>query len=415
MMSFVVVLVVFGGLSAQPQPGDIFREYHYTAETIVELDPDSKRTDPRLLKRRQVSHRTRSMDIWDLEDAVKAEMVLELWGGHVGTSGHRFRVNEGDWIPIPQLTGTPTDPHCYFRNQLGSVVIPITLESLKLGLNTFEFRCGPQICHSFDWGIYKVYSFTIRLYYNETKPRPDGRLISHRDGDSITDMPVFEVEAVGTEGDDNKLEFTRSDAIRVDFVGLYTDFDWEGNGIYHQWHYQIEQGEIKRNIGSAAAEPFRVTWNTEWIPDQDEPVRIAAFITDTHGITYMTPAVSVKLQREKRSVKMFTAFDVPEKFGVRKGRTMTCKVAVPDEPGQATAARLILSTWAGGHADAIGFNDVKVVDKMGRGDYYGYGSVGFDPGILRRGDNTFFIFSNTSHHAAEVNWPGPVVMLEFRK
>jgi len=400
---------------AQPQPGDIFREYHYTSETIVELDPDSKRTDPRLLKRRQVSHRKRSMDIWDLEDAVKAEMVLELWGGHVGTSGHRFKVNEGDWIPIPQLAGTLTDPHCYFRNQLGSVIISMPLEQLNLGLNTFEFRCGPQVCHDFDWGIYKVYSFTIRVYYNDSKPRPDGRIISHNDGDEIMDMPVFEAEAIGTEGDETKLEFTRSDAVRVDFVGFYNDFDWEGNGIYRQWHYQIEQGEMKRHIGSATDTPFRITWDTEWIPDQEESVRIAALITDTHGVTYMTPAVSLKLRRSERSVKMYTAFDVPEKFGVRKGQKMTCKIAVPDDPEPAVSGRLFLSTWAGGHADAIGLNDIKIVDRMGRGDYYGYDSVALDPAVLREGDNTFFIFSNTSHHAAEVNWPGPVIMLEYRK
>jgi hypothetical protein len=32
-------------LQAQPKPGDIFREYHYTSDMIVEFDPGSKRTD----------------------------------------------------------------------------------------------------------------------------------------------------------------------------------------------------------------------------------------------------------------------------------------------------------------------------------------------------------------------------------
>lgn len=69
--SLLLVLIVWSwtGLStqAQPKPGDIFREHRYTAETIFELDPGSKRTDAKLLKRRSISHRERTLDIYDLK------------------------------------------------------------------------------------------------------------------------------------------------------------------------------------------------------------------------------------------------------------------------------------------------------------------------------------------------------------
>ena len=70
--------------------------------------------------------------------------------------------------------------------------------------------------------------------------------------------------------------------------------------------------------------------------------------------------------------------------------------------------------WAGNHADAIGLNDHKIIDRIGKEDYYSYDLVPFDPKILQKGANAFYIFSNTVQHAAEINWPGPAVLLEFK-
>src|SRR5262245_25676174 len=63
-------------LPAQPKPGDIFREYHYTSDMIVEFDPASKQTNPKALLRRSISGRERGLDLWDLEDAVRAEISM---------------------------------------------------------------------------------------------------------------------------------------------------------------------------------------------------------------------------------------------------------------------------------------------------------------------------------------------------
>ena len=38
----------------------------------------------------------------DLDRAVGAEVVLEQWGGHAGTSDKRLRLNGNDWIAIPE-------------------------------------------------------------------------------------------------------------------------------------------------------------------------------------------------------------------------------------------------------------------------------------------------------------------------
>jgi hypothetical protein len=414
----VIVVLVAASLSpvaAQPKPGDIFREYHYTSDTIIEFDPASKQQDPKALLRRSISQRRRSLDIWDLEDATRAEVSLEFWGGHPGTSGQKLRVNDGDWIDIPQIQGTPGDPRCFHRYLPGTVHIPLSIGALKSGPNQFEFKAGSQICHSFDWGIYKVYSFTVRVYYKNTKPHPAGRIVAPVAGAAIGDDPVVEAEAQGSPPAPGKLEFTPGDVRQVDFLGLYEDFNWEGDGVYRQWHYQTDQGVLRRHIGTANGPQYRVTWSNRWVPDQSRPVQIAARITNVHGITYFTTPVEVRLTRNGRSVRMYRATDIPEAFSVRAGQRMSCKLPIPDDPSTARAARIVLSTWAGNHGEAFGFNEKKIANRIGRNDYYSFDTMSFDPNLLHTGDNEFFIFSGTQEHAMEINWPGPVVLLEFLK
>ena len=409
------LFLVAAVLPAQPKPGDIFHEYHYTSEMIVEFDAGSKQQNPKALLRGSVSHRERNLDIWDLEDAERAEVALEFWGGHPGTSDQKLRVNGGEFIQIPQIEGTPTDPRCYHRMLPGTVVVPIPLSSLKQGRNVFEFRAGPQICHSIDWGIYKIYSFTVRVYYNNTKPHPTGRIISPMPGSAIDDLPMVEATAEESPAAPDKTEFTPGPVRQVDFVALYEDFNWEGDGVFRRWHYQTDQGVLRHHLGTVTQKPYRVTWDNRWVPDQDQPVEIAARITNVHGVTYMTPAAEVRLERRSRSVRMYKASEIPEAFGVRIGETKRCKVKIGDDPRQASQARLAISTWAGNHGDALGFNGSKIADRVGKDDYYGYDLIEFDPRVLHSGDNDFFIFSNTVEHAAEVNWPGPAVLLEFPK
>jgi hypothetical protein len=400
--------------AADPAPGDLFHEYRYDAETIIEVDPDTQQPNLKFAKRRQVSFRVRSLDIWDLEDATRAEIAFEIWGGHAGTSGQTVRVNGGAWTPIPEVEGTPGEPRCYHRTRLGSAVVPLPIGAIKLGRNTFEFRAGKQICHSINWPIYKIYGFTVRVYYDPArKPRPDGRIVGPRDGGTIGDGPALAAEVRGAPGNPDKLEFTPSSVTRVEYVGLYDDFNWEGDGRFRRWHFQLERGALARHIGTATAPPYRVTWDNRWIPDQTQPIELAARIVDSHGLVYMTSSLRVTLSRPDRSVRLYRASGVPEAFGVRIGQRKSCEVVIAEDPRRARAARLVVSTWAGAHADAIGFNGRKVFDRIGRPDDYGYDVREIDPAVFRRGNNEFFIFSGTEEHQAEVNWPGPAVILEF--
>ena len=89
-------------------------------------------------------------------------------------------------------------------------------------------------------------------------------------------------------------------------------------------HYRARRAQTARRHGGRAA-PYAVTWDTTWVPDQDQPVRIAARVTDHSGLIYMTPEVAVRLRREGRSVRMYKATEVPEAFGVRVGRRRSAR------------------------------------------------------------------------------------------
>lgn len=389
-------------IRADAGPGDVFREYTY-ANRFHELDPGA--TNPGSASLRVGSGEEKNLDIFGLGSAVRAELSVEYWGGHSGTSDQKFRVNGNDWIQIPQPKNTPTPPQCYYRTVLGRATVPLPLEHLKRGHNVFQFAAVRQICHSFNWGFFWVYAFTVRVYYKPSSPETTGEITTPADDARIGDFPRLTAKAASTH-------HTIS---RVDYIAHYEDFNWEGDGVYRQWHYQTERGALRHHVGTATAPPYAVTWDTSWVPDQDQPVRIVAWITNNDGVTYVTPEVKVTLSRLGRSVKMYKPYDVPEVFGVRVKQRKTCKIDVADDPAKAAAARLFLSTWSAAHAEEIGLNGRVLVKSIGAIHNYSYDAIPVPLDAIRKGVNTFHIYSGTQEHAAEVNWPGPVLMLEFRE
>ncbi len=399
-----LALLLLAGVSAQgagPVPGDIFREYTY-GRRFGEVDPGAKRPGPQVDGMRAAAMGERVLEVPTLSGAVRAEVSVEYWGGHIGTSDQKFQVNGGEWIRIPQPEGTAGRPQCYYRTLLGRATVPVPLEQLRNGRNVFRFTAGPQLCYSFDWGFYWVYSFTLRLYYAPAT-LPDARIVSPAVGGEIRDYPRLALEA----------RATREPIARVEFLGHYEDFNWEGDGTFRQWHYITERGSLARHIGSATAPPYAVTWDTTWVPDQDRQVRIAARVTNLAGFIYMTPEVSVRLRREGRSVRMYKASEVPEAFGVRVGKRKECKIPVNGPLENARAARLVLSTWSAAHGDEIGLNGMKIAGPIGLVHNYSFDALSVPLRLLRAGDNVFSIFSNTTEHAIEVNWPGPVLLVEY--
>lgn len=192
-------------------------------------------------------------------------------------------------------------------------------------------------------------------------------------------------------------------------------FDYEGNGIYRQWHYNYRYGKITRHLGSVDKAPFALTWRTDWIPDQDRPIQVVARIRDTAGTYYMTDVVDdLVLTRPHRSVVLYKPYDVPGHWVARRAsNNQHNHVFIPHDLDPALAAQLILTTWSGGHADAIGVNDIKVVPRVGLSHDYSYDEVAVPLELLRPGTNQLFTHSITPQHGIEVLWPGIALKVQY--
>ncbi|MFW6146316.1 MAG: hypothetical protein ACOC7R_03180 [Planctomycetota bacterium] len=385
-----------------PRPGDVYREYVWR-DRFHECDPEASHPSARTYA--DSSRRPRVVRVDDLDGAVRAEVSVQYWGGHIGTGGQRFRVNGHDWVDIPQPVGTPTEPQCYYRTLRGDNAVGIPLDWLREGDNELIFAAGPQIRYDFGWGFYWVYSFTVRVYYGPDKPHVAGRIAAPAPMTALGDRVEIALERTGGEGE----------VAGADVIALYEGFDGEGNGLFRQWHYQYPRGELARHVGSVDGLPGRVAWDTRWIPDQDRAIRLMARIVGADGIISISPSVdNLRLARDDRSVRMIRATDVPENFGVRVGRRKQCTLEIPFDPAAVTAARLVLSTWSAAHAEAIEVNGTRLADSVGVVHNVSVDTLTVPPELLTPGANTLSIYSNTEEHAAEINWPGPVLLLETR-
>jgi hypothetical protein len=407
------IALLLGGaapLAAQ----EVFRDFTFLPDGkrgghFSELDPNTKRDFTQRHtwgkdKPRYVPH---SLAL-DLAGATRAEFSVAYWGGHIGTTDQRVKVNGHDWIDLPQPVGTPGSPEIFYRTLLGNNFIPLPLGQLKPGANVFQFSAGPQRAYSFDFGFYWIYSFTVRVHYAGTHPHPRGtvRAAPATAGGSLLDV---------TAAPDDPAQVAR-----VDFFAETFDFDWDGDGIWREWQYQERWGEYSRHIGTATAAPWQVAWDTRWLPDQSEKIRVRARITDRRGTSYLSPPLDgIELPRTGRSVTLHRSGDVPEKFSARAGSRKGCTIVLPDDLSAVTAARLIVSTWSAG-TDTEGTHEIilngsRLANRFGVFHDYDCTLFDLDPARLRPGANHIEIHSDYKGHALEINWPGPVILLETRK
>ncbi|NKB68841.1 MAG: T9SS type A sorting domain-containing protein [Candidatus Latescibacteria bacterium] len=396
--------------AADPGPGDIWREYVWRGPWVNAgnwqrvTDPGASHSGAKEFLPNPVN----TVHLADLEDAVRAEVYIELWGGHAGTTGKALRLNGGEWISIPEQTTIPgnagnQDPQCYQQMHYPSIALP--LDQLHAGDNTFEFTSDGQSCYSFGWGQWGVYGVTFRIYYSDAKPHPTGRITAPLAGAALGDTLYLEADASSSN----------DPVVQVDFIGRYRDFDYEGNGVFEQWHYNYRYGRIARHLGTAAESPYAIDVDLTWWPDQPAPMQLMARIRDATGINYMTPTVGdLHLTRRSRSVHLYAPHQVPPAWQTRARRTHRADLFIGDDLTYATDARLALTTWSGAHASAIGINDSTVVARVGRDHNYSFDMVPVDLELLQPGLNTAFTYATTSHHGIEVLWPGIVLLVEYR-
>ncbi len=413
----LLILLVPALLSAAgPQPGDVYREYRQVMRGNRDwrvTDPDS----PEKGAREFLPNPVLEITIGDLQGAVRAEALIDRWGGHDGTTAKRIRFNHNAWIDLPELTTTPRgEPSIYWLSQ-DNPVVEIPLPHLHEGINSFEGTCGPQTGRkTFNWGQWGWTSIIVRIYYGPAKEHPRGRITSPRSGSAFSDNPTLKAEASSPHG-----------IARVDFLAWYDGPDENGDGVYRDWHHayfhNIRQPgrpgepEISGHAASATAPPYTAEWVTRWVPDQKpKSMKLIARIRDRQGIWFVTaPVEGLTLARRGEHVAYYPASDVPARFAVRNKRGMSSMIQIPDSlrPEDALDAVLVLRTW-NGIGEGFRFNGVELPI---HGENHAY-RISYEPmprEALKPGKAAVSFYSETVHHGVEVLWPGPGLLVRYRR
>ncbi|MGH9837450.1 MAG: hypothetical protein ACREEM_01550 [Blastocatellia bacterium] len=90
----LLITIMAGSAGADPKPGDVYREY----VVVMGGGKDWRVNDPNTKHRVALPFLPNSVlrfSIDDLKGAVRAEALIDRWGGHVGTSEKRIRFNGG--------------------------------------------------------------------------------------------------------------------------------------------------------------------------------------------------------------------------------------------------------------------------------------------------------------------------------
>ncbi|MBD5781196.1 DUF1349 domain-containing protein [Pelagicoccus sp. NFK12] len=389
-----------------PEPGDVFKDHK-----LVNPGNTWRVTDPNATNERAIltlPNQVYGIPVEDLQGAIRAELIIDYWGGHSGTDKRQVRFNGNAWLDIPDIvTGTP-NPNCYL--QMVNFVVDVPLSNLVQGTNLLEGLAGPQICYGFNWGMWGMYGAVLRVYYDpEAKDHPTGGITSPRSGDTVGEEPWVRVNASSTVG-----------VASVDIFAHYNGFDPDGDGKFLDWNMGYREGaKLLEHVGTDRTSPFAQIWRTNLVPDQAAgTIKFKAHITDNSGYTFVTDEVSeVTLLREGVSVRMYRSSGSPENFIVRDHVTEEVYFTIPedDDLSKIEGAALIMRTWNGlDHHGIRKLNDFTFplfgkdhrpsIDKLPVGD----GSA------LKNGLNVLSLYSaEEEEHGMDVLWPGPVLIARY--
>jgi hypothetical protein len=399
--------------SADPAPGDVFREYRWHPEGGGIRGRWQRITSPKATAeeaRKFLPNAVNRIEVTDLALAARAELQIELLQSHSGTTGQAFRLNGGAWIRIPPSANIPGrigaregSPHQWLSMRYPAV--PVPLETIRSGINTLEFTCEPGIGLGARWPQSLVNGAILRIYYSAAKPHPSGtvEMVAAADPAAIGYDFVFKPDAAAA-----------APVEQVDFIGRYRGFDWRGEGTYYEWHYNFRRGELRRHLATASRAPWRGHWDTSWVPDEPA-VAVVARVRDRTGLCWLSaPLENVDIAHPRGSrIELFAPHDIPARWHVRAGRRVACKIMLPENLAGLREARLVVATWNGHGAGTIGVNDMVIAADIGQDHDLSYDTLTVPISALRPGENEVFTTSDDKEHGLEVQWPGFVLLARF--
>jgi hypothetical protein len=406
----ILPLLTVGLLTyAQPNPGDLYKEYTWynASGNTDEALRVGGRLDYRLTEEAEdyigeglikpPFHLT-------LEHAVKAELVIEKMLCHGDTKGLKVTINGKAPIRLPEAEHIPKPQSAYAHHF--NAIVPVELDDLKEGSeNTFLFEVDTA---GHWWPQNLVYGMILRVYYDPSLLVARGTIIQPAPGDVL--------------GMENQIKLAlpaKQQVEKIDLLGFYDGPDLEGDGQYQQWHYSYHKCQIYNHIGTISKSPYEFTWSTEWIPDQSEKMKLAAFVHLTDGSIYMTEAVTnLELKRQGTSVELCKPYMRPKGWFTRNGE-FSERFQVRGDPGKAVEAKMVFRTWSPGYFNGIYINDFIVFLKEGpRYTYYEHDIPIEALYTLKQGENILKtgitpLYPEGMVHGVEVQWPGIMLLIKY--
>ncbi len=341
----------------------------------------------------------------DLFHVAGAELTLEMWGGHPGTAGKRVSVNGRNTYQLPRF-GTE-DGHCTYSYP----VIPLATGDLVNGWNAFQLALDQGTTF---WGHMMVDEACLRVAL--AGEHPDlaklglAGFMGRARGESRGDTMHLSLEHDGKW--DSRIE-------RVDFQAWYTGFDENGNRRDTDWHGYTHNREPGEYAAGATQPPFRAAWDLSMLPAQKN-VAARAFVRfkEAPGLVFVSAATPLTIpDHPGANVALYYAHDLPTSFWSRANNKKTCHIALDVDPSRIERAELCVVTWtggAGGVKDYFTLNGRHFPIAEGSRHLPTFSRLTVDPSILRQGENTLELLSDTDHHGIEVIYPGPALMVRYR-
>jgi len=392
---------------------NIYREYNWIPEEQLndryflrvggQLDYN---TEPQNFKQGILNEgNIRMFENLNLEDAIGAELIFERIQSHNDTKGLRFQVNGHDWIPVPFPPTIKENAEQYMFHF--SPRVPVPLEQLKSGVADIHMEVSPE--QAWGWPQNLFYGITLRIYYQNDKVADDFEIAGVSENEAIQNNQEIRLITNHAELID-----------RVDFIGFFEDVNWQGDGAYRQWQFNFHEGKIGNHIGTAKSKPFKVNWNTEWIPDQSKPIKVKARIVLKTGlITETAPVEGLRLERNY-TVKLVKPFQVPDNWVTRNQR-YTEKISIPLESKNIQEAKIYWRSWSPCYSEGITVNGI-LINYENEWPCYDYMEhcLDIDPNHLLKGVNSISTLKTALHngqmvHGMEVQWPGIQLKVRSQK
>ena len=395
-----------------PKTGQVFREYTWTTEKMGigerflrvggKLD---YRTNEQLSRKEQKNGWLILADNIDLENATGAELIIDRVQSHGGTKDLEVQAGNSKWLPVPppSTVSKPKSDHMFHHNAR----VNIPLEALIHEKNIrFRMRVAPE--HPWNWPQNLIYSVVLKIRYAD-KTGFVATVIGPPRGEITGTSAHFELET-----DEPEL------VEKVEYFGKYLDADLTGNGLYADWKLYYREDKIKGLMGQSKEAPFDMEWDTEWIPDQHQPVEVMARVHLKNGLIYLAPLEIDLILVRDYAVNLIQPYAHPSNWVTREDQYSE-KLWLNRTKG-INEAIITWSSWSPCYNEGILLNGGNLgLEGTNTPCYDHYiHNEKIDPSLLKKGENTITTLKTPLHngnmvHGMEVQWPGIMVKVKYEK